>query len=157
MIRLWLSFMCSGKEWMIFIYKLIGLVVIFCLLLVREIRDSIPGRVIPKTQKMVLDDPLLNIEHYTVWIKGKVEQIRERSSALDYWKGSLRVALVYGRQLCFIRDNSVPRLCHDRTKVQWLYRWETDYYQVPLILCLTNPNLDRYGLLLILSIYHLEI
>ena len=45
---------------------------------------SIPGRVIPKTQKMVLDLSLLNTQHYKVWIKGKVEQSRERSSALPY-------------------------------------------------------------------------
>ena len=31
---------------------------------------SIPGRVISKTHKMVLDAPLLNTQHY----KGKVEQ-----------------------------------------------------------------------------------
>ena len=43
---------------------------------------SIPGRVIPKTQKMVLDAFLLNTQHYKVCIKGKVEQSRERSSAL---------------------------------------------------------------------------
>ena len=43
---------------------------------------SIPGRVIPKTQKMVLDASLLNTQHYKVRIKGKVEQSRERSSAL---------------------------------------------------------------------------
>ena len=42
---------------------------------------SIPGRVIPKTQKMVLDASLLNIQQYKVGIKGKVEQSRERSSA----------------------------------------------------------------------------
>ena len=40
---------------------------------------SILGRVIPKTQKMVL-----NTQHYKVRIKGKVEQSRERSSALSY-------------------------------------------------------------------------
>ena len=32
---------------------------------------SIPGRVIPKTQKMVLDASLLNIQHYKVRIHGK--------------------------------------------------------------------------------------
>ena len=42
---------------------------------------SIPGRVIPKTFKMVLDASLLNSQHYKVWIKGKVEKPRERSSA----------------------------------------------------------------------------
>ena len=47
-------------------------------------QGSIPGQVIPKTQKMVLDPPLLNTQHYKVWIKGKVEQPRERSSALAY-------------------------------------------------------------------------
>ena len=34
---------------------------------------SIPGRVIPKTQKMVLGAALLNTQHYNVRIKGKVE------------------------------------------------------------------------------------
>ena len=35
---------------------------------------SIPGRVIPKTLKMVLDTTLLNTQHYKVRFKGKVEQ-----------------------------------------------------------------------------------
>ena len=39
---------------------------------------SIPGRVIPKTLKMVLDTSLLNTQHYKVRIKGKVEQSWER-------------------------------------------------------------------------------
>ena len=34
-------------------------------------QDSIPGQVIPKTQKMVPDAFLLNTQHYNVWIKGK--------------------------------------------------------------------------------------
>ena len=33
---------------------------------------SIPGRVIPKIQKMVLDTSMLNTQHYKVRIKGKV-------------------------------------------------------------------------------------
>ena len=45
---------------------------------------SIPGRVIPKTLKMVLDTFLLNTQQYKVRIKGKVEQSRERSCALPY-------------------------------------------------------------------------
>ena len=45
---------------------------------------SIPGRVIPKTQKMVLDASMLNTQHHKVPIKGKVEQSRERSSPLSY-------------------------------------------------------------------------
>ena len=45
---------------------------------------SIPGRVIPKTLKMVLDTYLLNTQQYKVRIKGKAEQFWERSSALPY-------------------------------------------------------------------------
>ena len=46
----------------------------------QETLGSIPGQVIPKTLKMVLDASLLNTQHY----KGKVEKSRERSSALPY-------------------------------------------------------------------------
>ena len=66
---------------------------------------SIPGRVIPKTQKMVLDASLLNTQHYKVRIKGKVEPSREgvapspTSWCSSYRKGSLRVTLDYDRQL----------------------------------------------------------
>ena len=42
---------------------------------------SILGPVLPKTLKMVLDTPLLNIQQYKVRIKGKVEQSKERSGA----------------------------------------------------------------------------
>ena len=45
---------------------------------------SIPGRVIPKTLKMVFDTFLLNTQQYKVRIKGKVEQSREKSSILPY-------------------------------------------------------------------------
>ena len=44
-------------------------------------QGSIPGRVVPKTQKKVLDVALLCIQ---VRIKGKVEQSREWSSAFSY-------------------------------------------------------------------------
>ena len=40
---------------------------------------SIPGIVITKDSKMVLDDTLLNTQHYKVWIKGEVEQYRKWS------------------------------------------------------------------------------
>ena len=68
---------------------------------------SIPGRVIPKTQKMVLDASLLNTQHYKVRIKGKVEQSREGVApsptpwCSSYRKGSLQVTIDYGRQLYF--------------------------------------------------------
>ena len=46
--------------------------------------DSIPGHVIRKTLKLVLDTSLLNTQQYKVRIEGKVEQSRERSSILSY-------------------------------------------------------------------------
>ena len=45
---------------------------------------SIPGRIIPKTLKMVLDTYLLNTQQYKVRIKGKMEQSWEWSSTLPY-------------------------------------------------------------------------
>ena len=47
-------------------------------------RGSVPGRVLPKTQKILLDASLLNTQHYKVGIKDKVGQSRERISALSY-------------------------------------------------------------------------
>ena len=47
-------------------------------------RGSIPDRVIPKTQKLILDASLLNTQQYKVGVKGKVGQSREKSSALPY-------------------------------------------------------------------------
>ena len=45
---------------------------------------SIPGCIIPKTLKMLLDTELLNAQQYKVRIKGKVKKSNERSSALPY-------------------------------------------------------------------------
>ena len=63
--------------------------------MVWEDRGSIPGRVIPKTQKMVFDAVLLKNQYRKVWIKGKVEQTRERRVApfpslrwSSCWKGA---------------------------------------------------------------------
>ena len=50
-------------------------------------RGSIPGQVIPKTQNMVLDDTMLNTQHYKVQNKDKVEESREWSSALPLHLG----------------------------------------------------------------------
>ena len=47
-------------------------------------QGSVPGRVIPKTQKMVLDAALLSTQQYEVRIKGKVEQSRKWSRAALY-------------------------------------------------------------------------
>ena len=59
-------------------YRLFGLVV--------RVFANGPGDLgsIYKTIKMVLDTALLNTQQYKVHIKGKVEQSRERSSALPY-------------------------------------------------------------------------
>ena len=83
--------------WLLWVLSLLVFptVVIFCLtwkyfyLLYTEVFANDPGDlgsipIIPKTQKMVRDSSLLNTQHYKVWIKGKVEQSRERSSALPY-------------------------------------------------------------------------
>ena len=65
---------------------------------------SIPGQVIPKTQKMVLDASLLNTQLYKVRIKGKGKQSREGVALSPtpwcsrYRKESLRVTLDNGRQ-----------------------------------------------------------
>ena len=78
-----------------------------CSPMARETWVQSPGRVIPKTQKMVLDVSLLNTQHYKVRIKGKVEKPREGVApsptpwCSSYRKGSLRVTLDYGRQLYF--------------------------------------------------------
>ena len=52
---------------------------------------SIPGHVIPKTLKMVLDTSLFNTQQYKVCIKGKVEQSQERSSVLPLHLGVVAV------------------------------------------------------------------
>ena len=46
--------------------------------------NSMSCRVIPKTQKVILDISLLYTQRYKVGFKGKVEQSRERSRALPY-------------------------------------------------------------------------
>ena len=47
-------------------------------------RVSIPGRVIPKTQKMVLDVAFFSTQYYKVRIKSKEKQSREWSCTLSY-------------------------------------------------------------------------
>ena len=44
----------------------------------------VPGRIIPRTQKMILDATLLNTQYYKARIKGKVEHSKEMSSTLRY-------------------------------------------------------------------------
>ena len=91
-----------------YIFSFIGLM---CRVIANGRKDlgSIPGRVIPKTQNMVLDASLLNTQHYKLWIKGKVEQSIEQSLRLLLHLGvvaiekrSFRVTLYKGRQLFII-------------------------------------------------------
>ena len=60
-------------------------------------RGSKTGRVIPKTQKMVLDAALLNTQHYKVRVKwsnpGKGVAPSPTPRCSSYWKRSLRIAL----------------------------------------------------------------
>ena len=62
-------------------------------------RGTIPGRVITKTQKMVLESSLFNTQHYKVWIKDKWSTLEKGVAPFrilwycSYWKRSLRVAL----------------------------------------------------------------
>ena len=57
---------------------------------------SIPGHVVPKTLKMVLDISLLNTQQYKVRIKGKVEQSTEKSISLSL---SLSLSLAHGKSV----------------------------------------------------------
>ena len=52
---------------------------------------SIPGRVILRTLKMVLDTSMLDTQQYKVRIKVKVEQPRERSCALSLHFGVVAI------------------------------------------------------------------
>ena len=66
---------------------------------------SIPGRVIPKTVKMVLDTALLHTQQYEHNSRIKLSNPEKGVTPSPtprcncYWKGSLLVALDYGRQL----------------------------------------------------------
>ena len=79
-VSLFRSYGCLIFEVFIFLLPLIGLVGRAFAKVPGDL-GSIPGRVLPKTLKMALDTFLLNIQHYKVRIKGKVEQSWERSSA----------------------------------------------------------------------------
>ena len=67
--------------------------------------SSVPGHVIPKTFKMVLDASLLNTQHYKVRVRVKWSNLEKgvapspTPQCSSYQKGSLLVALDYGRQL----------------------------------------------------------
>ena len=52
--------------------------------MVQETRVQSQVELYQRLKKMVLDTTLLNTQHYSVRIKGKVEQSMECSSALSY-------------------------------------------------------------------------
>ena len=66
-----------------------------------------------RLKKMILCATSLNIQHYEIWIKGKVEQSRERSSALPYAlvlelsKRKPSGPLDYGRQRYIFHHSSI--------------------------------------------------
>ena len=74
---------------------------------------SIPGRIIPKTLKMVLNTSLLNTQQYKVlsrvkWSNpGKGVAPSPKPQCSSYWKGSLLVALDYGCQLYLLTYNKL--------------------------------------------------
>ena len=80
-------------------------------------QGSIRARVIPKTQKMVLDAALINIKHYKLRIMGKVEQSLEYSSALPYTFGVVAIEKVaFGlpstKSLTYILTDEVRTVMH---------------------------------------------
>ena len=106
---------------------------------------SIPGRVIPKTLKMVLDTSLLNTQQYKVWIEGKVEQSWEgvvpspTPWCSSYGKGSLLVALDYSCQHYFYLHCFLFKILKNKkklvfsVKLKWntiIYRYIHQYYHI---------------------------
>ena len=76
---------------------------------------SIPGRVIPKIQKMVLDSSLTDTQHYKVLIKEKLSNPGKGVApsptrwCSSYRKGSLQITLNYCRQLYLERNIALLR------------------------------------------------
>ena len=88
-------------------------------------RGSIPGRVIPKTLKMVLHTSFLNTQYYKVLIKGKLEQSRERGSALLYtsvafWSPLTTVAYFTYLLYCYFRSDPTERGYRKRMIEIWI-------------------------------------
>ena len=90
-------------------------------------RGSILGRVIPKTQKMVLDASSLYTQYYSVRIKheysnsgkGIAPSLSHRCSS--YWKRSLQFTIVYGRPTNRLKRNSDlnPRIAQSAGTVEY--------------------------------------
>ena len=103
-------------------------------------RCLIPGRVIPKTQKLVLGASLLNTQHYKVRIKSKWSNPRKgivlypTPRCSSYCKGSLRVAFDKGLSTNLYIYTERKKI---DTKQAWLYRS-----------CVKNLDKTRWRLIL---------
>ena len=105
-------------------------------------RSSIPHRVVSKTQKMVLDTSLPNTQIYKVWIKGKVEQSRERSSALPLKRELSGPLRLWSQTLLFpvglvvwpkLGDPFVSRKSQRKNFVHLIFSNEFRVVKIPLV------------------------
>ena len=75
-------------------------------------QSSIPGRVVSKTQKIVLDASLLNTQYYKVQIRGKWSNPRKGVApsltcrGSSYWKGAFRLPFTMVGQLSLLSIQS---------------------------------------------------
>ena len=129
---------------------------------------SIPGQVIPKTQKkMILDTSLLNTQCYKVHIRVKWSNPGKRvapSLCSSYWKGSLRVALIYNHQLYLlsyllyaIKYSSLIQIIFKEIFLN--HRWDTHQaISIPstyhIYLCMSQSNV--YVVLWLLNHYQIH-
>ena len=104
---LWFALDYHRQLYLLYIYIYIGIMVrVFANDLGKQ--GSIPGQVIPKTQKRLLDASLLNPQHYKARIKSKWSNLRKGDApsptpwCCSYWKRSFRVTHDYGRQIIYI-------------------------------------------------------
>ena len=95
---------------------------------------SIIGRVIPKTFKIVLDISLLKTQQYKVCIRGKVEQSRERSSALPLHLGV--VAIEKGTFLS-------PSTTVANNNNLYIYIYIMLFYMVSVFVSVLKSNTER--------------
>ena len=120
-------------------------------------RGSIPGRVILKTQKMVLDASFLNTQHYKAGSRVKWSNPGKRVALFptprcsSYWKGSLQVTLHYSHQFyiyIYIYIYNIYKLNAKLTFMKYfLYRLYEKFYiilTVFKVLLLMNKNIYTY-------------
>ena len=90
-------------------------------------QGSIPGWVIPKVQKMVLDTSLLNTQHYKVRIKDKWRSPRKgvalspTSWYCSYWKESPR-AVLYSHEQLYIHICMQKHIPHNKDERTQFFR-----------------------------------